>query len=153
MEINHHEKVWNMKVEWLEFTGPCGNHFIKNLHQGTLYRTNQNGGPDQLVVLQRLKQQILKQVHNHRLGGHFGVKKTIYNLRARFWWPGSPWGRESLVSDLQRLPASESWDWLQDDTSPGSRRFGYGKDGNGYLVIQGTNNKWKHLHPSGNRLL
>ena len=58
------------------------------LHQGTLYRTNPNGGPDQLVVPVRLKHQILKQVHNHRLGGHFGVKKTMYNLRARFWWPG-----------------------------------------------------------------
>ena len=59
-----------------------------HLNKGVLYRKDPNTGQSQLVVPLKMKHQILKQVHNHRLGGHFGIKKTLYNIRVRFWWPG-----------------------------------------------------------------
>ena len=58
------------------------------LQDGILYKKDENTQCSQLIVPMKLKQQILTQVHNHRLGGHFGVKKTLHNVRSRFWWPG-----------------------------------------------------------------
>ena len=59
-----------------------------HLNKGVLYRKDPNTGQSQLVVPLKMKHQILKQVHNHPLGGHFGIKKTLYNIQVRFWWPG-----------------------------------------------------------------
>ena len=58
------------------------------LNNGVIYRKDPNTEQIQLVTPVNLKQQILNQVHNQRLGGHFGIKKTLHNVRMRFWWPG-----------------------------------------------------------------
>ena len=59
-----------------------------HLNNGVIYRKDLNTEQIQIITPANLKQQILRQVHNHRLGGHFGIKKTLYNVRTRFWWPG-----------------------------------------------------------------
>ena len=30
---------------------------------------------------------VLKAFHDHPISGHFGIKRTFYKLRNRFWWP------------------------------------------------------------------
>ena len=37
----------------------------------------------------RLRKEIMRHLHDHRTGGHFGITKTLYNVRQRFYWPGS----------------------------------------------------------------
>ena len=59
-----------------------------HLNNGVIYRKDPNTEQIQFITPVNLKQQILRQVHNHRLGGHFSIKKTLYNVRTRFWWPG-----------------------------------------------------------------
>ena len=42
----------------------------------------------QLVVPQSKREQILKMVHDHSMGGHLGEHKTLSDVRARFYWFG-----------------------------------------------------------------
>ena len=42
----------------------------------------------QLVAPRQLQKEILEGLHNNRLDGHFGVRKTLANIRRRFYWPG-----------------------------------------------------------------
>ena len=49
----------------------------------------------QLVAPFSLQNEIYRQLHNSKLGGHFGIGKTLANVRRRFYWPGQK-------SDVQR---------------------------------------------------
>ena len=40
----------------------------------------------QVVIPGTLKNMVLQEVHNHL--GHFGAKKTLERLKARYYWPG-----------------------------------------------------------------
>ena len=40
----------------------------------------------QVVIPSTLKNMVLQEVHNHL--GHFGTKKTLERLKARYYWPG-----------------------------------------------------------------
>ena len=42
----------------------------------------------QLVAPRSLLKAILQHSHNHKMGGHLGFIKTLYNVRQRFYWPG-----------------------------------------------------------------
>ncbi len=42
----------------------------------------------QLVAPGKLKQEILHHLHTLRVAGHLGIKRTIENVRNRFYWPG-----------------------------------------------------------------
>ena len=42
-----------------------------------------------LVVLhEELRRGTLLQLHNARMGGHLGCKKTLKKVRERYYWPG-----------------------------------------------------------------
>ena len=41
----------------------------------------------QLIAPQEIKQEIFKQVHVVRSGGHLGVRRTLVKIRQRFFWP------------------------------------------------------------------
>ena len=43
----------------------------------------------QYVAPKRLRKEIMRHLHDHRTGGHLGITKTLYNVRQRFYWPGS----------------------------------------------------------------
>ena len=66
------------------------------VQDGILYRkfrseTSKTGSSTiyQLIAPKRLRRDILRHLHNHRTGGHLGITKTLYNVRRRFYWPGS----------------------------------------------------------------
>ena len=42
----------------------------------------------QLVAPRQLQKEILEGLHSNRLGRHFGVRKTLVNIRHGFYWPG-----------------------------------------------------------------
>ena len=43
----------------------------------------------QLVAPKMLRRDILRHLHNHQTVGHLAVTKMLYNVRRRFYWPGS----------------------------------------------------------------
>ncbi|CAF4268934.1 unnamed protein product [Rotaria sp. Silwood2] len=45
---------------------------------------------------------VLKAFHDHPMGGHFGVKRTLYKIRTRFWWPNMRKSIEHYISSCQQ---------------------------------------------------
>lgn len=62
------------------------------LEQGLLYRyweqVTTGDTTKQLVVPRTRVEEILQALHNGTGGGHFGRRKTLEKVRARFYWPG-----------------------------------------------------------------
>ncbi|KAL7841611.1 hypothetical protein SRHO_G00253020 [Serrasalmus rhombeus] len=60
--------------------------------EGLLYRRWEDAVPDkivwQLLVPRSLRRRVLQAVHGPVGVGHFGVNKTLRQLRQRFYWPG-----------------------------------------------------------------
>lgn len=77
---------------------PCG-RLVKNLVHlwpalkvvnGLLYRCwscSRKGDTLQLIAPPEIREEIFRQLHSVRHGGHFGVRRTIAVVRARFYWP------------------------------------------------------------------
>lgn len=68
---------------------------VKN---GVLYRCwsrRKRGDIFQLVAPVELRQEIFRQLHCVRHGGHFGVRRTLSAMRNRFYWP-------NLKEDVRR---------------------------------------------------
>ena len=42
----------------------------------------------QLVAPRSLCKAIMQHLHDHKMGGHLGLRKTLYNVRKRIYWPG-----------------------------------------------------------------
>ena len=42
----------------------------------------------QLVVPEALREEVLADLHEGMLGGHFGMEKTLARLKEHFYWPG-----------------------------------------------------------------
>ncbi|CAF4974115.1 unnamed protein product, partial [Rotaria sp. Silwood1] len=45
---------------------------------------------------------VLKAFHDHPMSGHFGVKRTLYKIRTRFWWPNMRKSIEHYISSCQQ---------------------------------------------------
>ena len=63
----------------------------------------------QTVVPQILHEEVLIDLHEGALGGHFGVDKTLARLKERFYWPGHyndvcDWFRNCGTCALQKTP-------------------------------------------------
>ncbi len=62
------------------------------VHEGILCRYFE--APDgrnatiQTLIPQRLRAEVLKDLHEGPMGGHLGVDKTLARLQERFYWPG-----------------------------------------------------------------
>jgi hypothetical protein len=69
------------------------------VHNGILYRRcSLDGEPEKrlrLVAPNPLRKEIMRHLHTNRTAGHLGVRKTSFNVRRRFWWPG-------LMIDVER---------------------------------------------------
>ena len=65
------------------------------IRKGILYRKfytenkEESGVIYQYVAPKRLRKEIMRHLHDHQTGGHLGITKTLYNVRQRFYWPGS----------------------------------------------------------------
>ncbi len=64
----------------------------------------------QLVVPVRLRRQILQDLHAGAVSGHLGQRKTLSQLRLRFYWPGQTtdvrtWCRTCSVCSARKTPS------------------------------------------------
>ena len=56
--------------------------------KGILNRVLENAARDQQVIVPRKRvPEVLRQLHDGASGGQFGVHKTLYKVRERFYWP------------------------------------------------------------------
>ena len=62
------------------------------MKDGLLYRRCKiEGQPEEhlrLVAPEPVRKFVMEQLHEHRMAGHMGQRKTSFNVRRRFWWPG-----------------------------------------------------------------
>lgn len=60
------------------------------IHNEVLYRRcGIDGQPEpklRLVAPKEIRDVLFKHIHQNRMAGHFGVKKTLFNVKLRFWW-------------------------------------------------------------------
>ena len=45
---------------------------------------------------------VLTAFHDHPISGHFGVQRTLYKIRTRFWWPNMRKSIEHYISSCQQ---------------------------------------------------
>ena len=61
------------------------------IHGGCLYRLWEGTPPVlsryQLVVPEKLRTEVLSQLHGSQTAAHFGVSKTLERLKQKFYWP------------------------------------------------------------------
>ena len=69
------------------------------VHNGILYkRCGIDGQPEpklRLVAPREVRDVLFKHIHQNRMAGHYGVKKTLFNVKLRFWWA-------DVVADVTR---------------------------------------------------
>ena len=61
---------------------------------------------NQYVVPLALRKEIFHHLHSDRIGGHFGVRRTLCKLRTRFYWPGY---KRDIVMGCQKCKICESF--------------------------------------------
>ena len=73
-----------VKGYWTSWENLC-------INDGILYKKweNRNGGHRMLLALPKsLRGDVLRELHDCRVGGHLGVTKTLQRARERFHWEG-----------------------------------------------------------------
>ncbi|KAJ3648381.1 hypothetical protein Zmor_020190 [Zophobas morio] len=60
------------------------------LNQGVLYRYSQDGESEeaQLVVPKHERPRVLAEYHDSPTAGHYGVERTYYRIKRRYYWTG-----------------------------------------------------------------
>ena len=62
------------------------------LKDGILYRiwesTDGKQSVEKLILPRKLRKEVMRQLHDGNSGGHFGIKKTMQKIKARFYWIG-----------------------------------------------------------------
>ena len=61
---------------------------------------------NQYVVPLAMRKEIFHHLHSDRIGGHFGVRRTLCKLRTMFYWPGY---KRDVVKWCQRCKICESF--------------------------------------------
>ena len=52
---------------------------------------------NKLVVRSELRKQVLRAMHDTRIGGHVGRNKTVARLTTFYFWPGMSRGEQAYV--------------------------------------------------------
>ena len=62
------------------------------IHDGMLCRKFESADGSssviQMVIPSALREEVLSELHEGTLGGHFGIDKTLARLKERYYWPG-----------------------------------------------------------------
>ena len=121
-----------------------------HLENEVLYRTNPTNTDDvslQLVVPKQFRNDLMYWAHEHPVGGHFGLQKTLEKAKRRYFWPNQysdvdHWVKTCVTCNqrkglppkapLQPIPAEEPWSQVTCDiVGP----FPATKSGNRYIVV------------------
>ena len=119
-----------------------------------------------IVVPSKMREEVMTEMHGSVTGGHFGIKKTLMRLRARFYWIGmrrdvSEWCRVCEACASKKGPQSTPQAPLQirnagapmeriaiDITGP----LRMSSSGNRYiLVVMDYFTKWPEAYPIPNQ--
>ena len=89
----------------------CAQWSVLKVDRGLLVResvaeNSSNSSVNQYVVPLAMKKEILHHLEGDRIGGHFGVRRTLCKLRTRFYWPGY---KHDIVRWCQRCKVCESF--------------------------------------------
>ena len=80
------------KSRSLEYRRPLQQWEQLSVMDGVLMRLytqpRENQGWTQLVVPEKFRLDILKELHEGMIGGHMGQEKTVSKLKEQFYWPG-----------------------------------------------------------------
>jgi transposase InsO family protein len=92
-----------------------------SMEDDILYRNKPPADPipdtiRQIVLPLKLRKVVLKQLHNKRLSGHLGIRRTMARIEARFYWPGSS-------TDVRRWIQSCVRCSMQKNKPAGTREF------------------------------
>ena len=93
-------------VKWIEsgsapsdaelmLQGHCTKSLWRNkslllLREGVLYYRwvdSDTAKTPKLIVPYKMREKVLQMYHDHRIGGHWGIKKTMSNMSRSFYWP------------------------------------------------------------------
>jgi dUTPase len=140
----------------------CGQWDCMEIRNGVLYRrwkpVNGMVGRLQLVAPSGLRDEVFKQLHGSRLGGHLGIRRTLMKIRQRFYWPYCKsdierWCQECVVcqqvkpgprykAELQQVPVGNKLDRVALDILG---ELPTTEKGNKYIVvISDYYTKWTH---------
>lgn len=119
------------------------------LRNGVLYRYNiRPEGPELLPVLpERLRSDVLQQLHDVPTAGHLGVSRTYDRVRRRYFWPGLYRSVRRYVAscDLcqrRKKPTTSPAGLLQPVDIPTEPFFRVGVDLLGPFPVSSSGNKW-----------
>ncbi len=168
VENNHHPNRKEVAV-----LGPLAANLVGlwatlELREGLLYRrwdTAAMGTTYQLVAPLRIRDEVFRQLHTVRQGGHFGLRRTVAVVRARFFWPGikadvERWCRECQTCQrtktkpkrlglMQQEPAGGRFERVAIDIMG---ELPLTENGNRYiLVISDYFTKWTQAFPIPNQ--
>ena len=148
----------------------CGLWSSLVLIDGVLYRRWRpkcvNRDCFQLIVSSKIREDILKQLHDSRTAGHLGHKRSLMKVRQRFFWPRCKqdvirWCRQCSVcartkpgprfrAKLQQLPVRNKLDRVALDILG---ELPETENGNKYiLVVSDYYTKWTHAMAMPNQL-
>lgn len=83
------DKIRSYVREEKEFTKRNEVHKFVKKRQIMYRRVMVNGqSNDQLIVPQGCRETVMSLAHEALMGGHFGTKKTLQKIQAKFFWPG-----------------------------------------------------------------
>src|SRR6185295_48337 len=84
--LEKHEYPLNYTNEQQRHLAKTANNYLEK--NGILFRKNRHNLniPLRVISLQD-KDKLLYNYHSSPLGGHFGIKKTIENIKERYYWP------------------------------------------------------------------
>ncbi|KAL2087962.1 hypothetical protein ACEWY4_016790 [Coilia grayii] len=64
----------------------------------------------QIILPQAFRQDVLKQMHDGPVGGHFGVERTLSRLQTRYYWFGMKQDVSLWCRTCQSCAAKDDWD-------------------------------------------
>ena len=154
------DSTWQLQSLWTQ----CKNLLLKD---GILYRQWEDipgGGQDRylhLVIPPTHIPRIMVGLHDSKIGGHMGVRKTLEKIRRRFYWPGQKsdvvkWCSNCIACNSRKSPPRNKAPLEVSHASRPLERIAMDimgplpetPRGNCYILVVGDYfTKWKEAYP------